>query len=48
MSFMGHKVMDNRHGLVVEAEASRATGKAEVETVERMFVQVRKRVGKSG
>jgi transposase len=46
LCFMGHKTMDNRYGLVVEAEASQATGKAEVETSERMLRQVRKRVGK--
>lgn len=45
LSFMGHKVMDNRHGLVVEAEASQATGKAEVETSEGMLKRLRKRVG---
>lgn len=46
LCFMGHKVMDNRHGLVVEAQATSATGKAEVEASERMLTQVRHRVGK--
>lgn len=45
LSFMGHKVMDNRHGLVVEAEASTATGKAEVETSQTMLKRLRERVG---
>jgi transposase len=45
LSFMGHKVMDNRNGLVVEAEASQATGRAEVEVSERMLKRLRKRVG---
>jgi len=46
LSYMGHKIMDNREGLVVEAEATQATGTAEVESSERMFVQLRRRVGK--
>jgi hypothetical protein len=46
LSFMGHKVMDNRQGLVVEAEATLATGQAEVESSERMLKRLRQRVGK--
>jgi len=46
LSYMGHKIMDNRQGLVVEAEATQATGTAEVEASERMFVRLRQRVGK--
>lgn len=45
LSFMGHKVMDNRQGLVVEAEATLATGHAEVESSERMLKRLRRRVG---
>jgi transposase len=44
--FMGHKLMDNREGFIVEAEASLATGKAEVEASEQMCKNVRRRVGK--
>jgi transposase len=46
LSFMGHHLMDNRHGLIVEAQASQAIGTAEVETSETMLADVRKRVGK--
>jgi len=46
LCFMGHKVMDNRHGLVVEAETSQASGKAEVEASERMLTRLRRRVGR--
>lgn len=45
LCYMGHKIMDNRHGLVVEAEATQATGTAEVEASERLFVRLRKRIG---
>ena len=31
LSYMGHTVMENRHGLIVKAAASLATGKAERE-----------------
>ena len=31
LSYMGHTVMENRHGLIVKAAASQATGKAERE-----------------
>lgn len=44
--FMGHKVMDNRQGLVVEAEATIVTGKAEVESSETMLNRLRQRIGK--
>jgi transposase len=46
LSYMGHKIMDNRHGLVVEALGTQATGTAEVEASESMFAKLRKRVGK--
>jgi transposase len=46
LCFMGHHLMDNRHGLVVEARASRATGTAEVENSEQMLTDVRRRVGR--
>ena len=49
LSYMGHTVMENRHGLVVNAQASQATGKAEREVAERLLKQLpgkhRKTVG---
>ena len=37
---MGHVVMENRHGLVVRAHATLATGTAEVETAEELVEQL--------
>jgi len=43
MSYMGHAVMDNRHGLVVRATLTTATGKAEAEAALEMVKQVRRK-----
>jgi transposase len=37
LSFMGHVLMENRHGLVVDVELTRATGRAEREAAMRML-----------
>jgi transposase len=37
LSFMGHVLMENRHGLVVDVELTRATGRAEREAALRML-----------
>lgn len=38
LCYMGHTVMENRNGLVVKAEASQATGKAEREVAAELLV----------
>lgn len=40
LSYMGHVLMENRNGLVVDAEVTAATGKAERETALSMLEQV--------
>ena len=40
LCYMGHVVMENRHGLVVRAHATLATGTAEVETAEDLVEQL--------
>jgi transposase len=40
LAYMGHVVMENRHGLVVRAEATIATGTAEAHTAEDLLEQV--------
>jgi hypothetical protein len=40
LSYMGHVVMENRHGLVVRAQATVATGTAEAHTAEDLVEQV--------
>lgn len=49
LSYMGHTVMENRNGLIVQAAASQATGKAERETASDLLSQLpgkqRKTVG---
>ena len=40
LCYMGHVVMENRHGLVVRAHATLATGTAEVETAEELVEQL--------
>ena len=42
LSYMGHVLMDNRHGLVAQASLSCATGKAEREAATMMMSKVRK------
>lgn len=37
LSFMGHAVIDNRHGLVAEAELTHATGRAEPTTAAKLL-----------
>jgi transposase len=37
LSYMGHMLMDNRHGLAVAAEVTRASGTAERESARRML-----------
>jgi transposase len=37
LSFMGHAVIDNRHGLVAEAELTHATGRAEATTAAKLL-----------
>ena len=44
LSFMGHVVMENRHGLVVAARFTQATGKAEREAAHAMLTQMRKKM----
>jgi len=39
LSYMGHVLMENRHGLVVDAELTSATGKAERETALQMLAR---------
>jgi transposase len=40
LCYMGHALMENRNGLVVDTEVSRATGKAEREMAHRMIARV--------
>ncbi|MGI9289533.1 MAG: IS5 family transposase [Pseudomonadales bacterium] len=40
LSYMGHTVMENRHGLIVKAEASQATGKAEREVAADLLAEL--------
>src|SRR5258708_3352436 len=40
LSYMGHVLMENRHGLVVDAELTQATGTAERETALKMLAQI--------
>jgi transposase len=40
LSYLGHVVMENRHGLVVSAQATAATGTAEAHTAEDLLEQV--------
>ena len=40
LSYMGHTVMENRHGLVVKAAASHATGKAEREVAVELLAEL--------
>ena len=42
LCFMGHAVMDNRHGLVVATDYTRATGKAEREAAIKMTKKIKK------
>jgi transposase len=42
LSYMGHVLMENRHGLVVDAELTQATGKAEREAALKMLEQLPK------
>lgn len=41
LSFMGHVVIDNRHGLVVSTRYTEATGKAEPQMAEEMITQIK-------
>ena len=43
LSFMGHVVIDNRHGLVVATEYTLATGKAERESAIKMIKAIQRR-----
>ena len=43
VSFMGHVTMDNRHGLVISARYTYATGKAEREAAQSMLATLRKK-----
>lgn len=40
LSYMGHTVMENRNGLIVKAQASHATGKAEREIASQLLGQL--------
>jgi transposase len=40
LSYMGHVVMENRHGLVVDARVTQATGRAEREAALEMMAEV--------
>jgi transposase len=40
LSYMGHVLMENRHGLVVDAELTQATGTAEREAALKMLAQI--------
>jgi transposase len=40
LSYAGHLVTENRHGLIVEAQLSRATGRAERETALRLLSKI--------
>ena len=40
LSYMGHTVMENRNGMIVQAEASQATGVAERELAARLLSQL--------
>jgi transposase len=39
LGYLGHVLMDNRHGLVVDAETTQATGTAEREAAQRMIAR---------
>ena len=43
LSFMGHVVIDNRHGLVVSTRHTQATGKAEREAALNMAKEIKKK-----
>ena len=43
LSFMGHVVIDNRHGLVVSTRYTKATGRAEREAAQEMIKEVKRR-----
>ncbi len=43
LSFMGHVVIDNRHGLVVSTRYTQATGRAEREAAEEMLEKMKRR-----
>ena len=43
LSFMGHVVIDNRHGLVVATHYTKATGTAERESAEEMIRKVKRK-----
>ena len=40
LSYMGHTVMENRNGMIVQAQASQATGVAERETATKLLSQL--------
>lgn len=42
LSFMGHVVMDNRHGLVVATSYTQSTGRAERQAAQKMVVTVKR------
>ena len=42
LSFMGHVVMDNRHGLVISTRYTPSTGRAERESAQEMAEQIKK------
>jgi transposase len=48
LSYLGHVAMENRHGLIVGATATRASTTAEREAAQRLLRAVRKRRGKPG
>ena len=43
LCFLGHVLMDNRHGLVVDADTTLATGRAEGEAAQRFARRLRRR-----
>lgn len=45
LAYLGHHLMDNRHGIIVEVEVTQATGTGEASASETMLRRVRKRVG---
>jgi transposase len=48
MAFMGHALMENRNGLVVDFEVTEANGYAERRAATRMLKRHRKRLGRTG
>jgi transposase len=46
LSYMGHALMENRHGLAVSGDVTQATGTAEREASEQMMKQQAKRCGR--